>query len=131
MLQSLIFALLVANVLTNQRFVSTHRRDDISPRPKVLPDKIAFSLTVDAGEVDSTCALEVPHYLRYRLLRRNRDQHVHMIRPQMSLFDTALLLLSQLMEHFSQMAPHLLVERSAPALWDKHYVIFALPLGVA
>src|SRR5512143_1163151 len=88
-------------VFANHRFVPTYRRDEVPPRPKVLPDKIALSLAVNAGEVDSTFTFDVLDHLRDCIRRRNRDQHVHMIRHQMSLFNAALLLLSQLMEHFS------------------------------
>ena len=61
--ESLIFELLVANVLANQRLVPTYRRDEVPPRPKVLPHKIALSFAVDAGEVDSTFTLDLPDHL--------------------------------------------------------------------
>ncbi len=65
------------------------------------------------------------------LLRRDRNQHVDMIRHQMPLFNPAFLLRGIFSEHLTQVAPQLLVQCAAAALRDKHHVIFALPLGVA
>jgi hypothetical protein len=42
----------------------------------------------------------LPVGLKHRMLRRNHDQHMHVIRQQMPLLDPAILLQSQLVEDF-------------------------------
>jgi hypothetical protein len=74
--------------------------------------------------------LRYRNYLRDRVLRRDRNQHMHMIGHQRPLFDPALFLFGQSSEHLPKVPPQLPVQRAA-ALRDKHHMIFALPLGVA
>ena len=47
--------------------------------------------------------LDEANYLGHRILRWNRDHHVHMIDHKMSLFDPTLLLLRQAAEYLSKM----------------------------
>jgi len=48
-----------------------------------------------------------PYHLRHRILRRNRQHHVHVIRHQMPLLDPTLLLLGQSPEHLPEVLPQL------------------------
>ncbi len=54
-----------------------------------------------------------------------------MIRQQVSFFNPALLLLRQLPEYLSEVPPQFPVQHFTPALGDKHYMVFALPLRMA
>ena len=129
--ESLVLLFLIADVLANRRLVSAHRGNEVPPRPEVLADEVPLPLAVHPRQVDRTLPLDETDHLLHRILRRNRNQHVDVIGHQMPLLNPALLLRGQFSEHLAQMAPQLLVQRPAAALGDKHYVIFALPLGVA
>ena len=48
-----------------------------------------------------------------------------MIGHQMTFLDPALFMFRQLAKHLSEVLAQLLVERSAPALRDKHHMIFS------
>ena len=45
----------------------------------VLPDEAALPFTVNPRHMNGALALDIPHHLRYRILRWYRDQHMHMI----------------------------------------------------
>ena len=57
----------------------------------------------------SRFALNEPHHLRHRILRRHRDEHVHVIDHQMPFRDLAFLLPSQFPEDPSKLPPNLVV----------------------
>jgi hypothetical protein len=78
--------------------------------------------------VDSGFPLEKTDNLGHRMFRWNRKQHVDMIRHEVALFDTAVLLLSQRPKHIPQMLAQLLVERFATVLRDEDRMVLALPL---
>ena len=80
LLQLLVRLLLVADVLPNQRFITTHGRNEIAPGPEMLPDEVTLALSVHPHQMDRALALDLPHNLRYRVLRRYRLHYVHMIR---------------------------------------------------
>jgi hypothetical protein len=63
-----------------------------SASPEALANEISFPLSVYAGDVDGTLSLDKAHHLRHRVFRRNRDQHVHVVRLQMALLDPTFLL---------------------------------------
>src|SRR6266550_7523876 len=66
----------------------------------------------------------------HRILRRDRDAHVHMVRQRVSLHDLALLLPRQCVEYFSQLAPCLAKQHLAPPLGHKHHMILTVPTGM-
>ena len=68
----------------------------------MLPGKIAPTLAIHPRHVDRAFALDQSDRRRYRVLRRDRHQHVHMIRQQMPFLNRALLPPGQLMKHFAQ-----------------------------
>ena len=81
--------------------------------------------------MDRALTFDEPYYLGYRILRRNRYHHVHVIGHEMSFFDSALLLLRQAAKYFAKMPACLLVEDSSSALWYENYVIYAVPFCMA
>jgi hypothetical protein len=82
------------------------------------------------GNVDRRFALDKADDLRHRVLRRDGEQHMHVIRHQMPLFDATLLLLRQAAEDVPEMPPQLMVERFPTILRDKDDMILAVPLGM-
>jgi len=97
--KSLIFRLLMSDVRADHPLIATDSRDIIPPRLKMLPNKIALTLTIDSGHVDRAFPLDVPDHLRHCILRWDRNQHMNMVRHQVSFFDPALSLSSQLVEN--------------------------------
>src|SRR5262249_11632969 len=131
LIEALVFFLLMPNVLSYQRLISPHRRNEISTRPEVLTDEISLPLSIHPRYVDRALALDEPHHLRHRILRWHRYHHVHMIWQQMSFLDLALLLTRQLLEHLPKVPTQLSIQYLAPILRYENYVVFALPLRVA
>ena len=131
MIEALILLLLVPNILTDDRLVPTDRRNEVTPRPEMLPHTMALPLAVHTRYRHCTFPFAVTDHGRHRVLRRNRDQDVHMVDHLMPFFDPALLLPGQLSEHLTQVRSQFLVQGLATAFWDKHDVIVTLPLGVA
>lgn len=114
--ESLVFLLLVSDVLMDGCLVPTHRRDDIPTRPEVRPDTVALRLAVHPSQMDRPLAPEVANHLRHRVLGRDRDQPRHMIGQEMPFEDTALLWPRQVREHLAEVSPPRLVQRLASAL---------------
>jgi hypothetical protein len=76
-------------------FVSPDGRDEVSTRPEMLPDEVAFPLAERPGYVNCALPFDVADDLRHRVLWRDRDHHVHMVGHKMPFLDLALLLLCQ------------------------------------
>jgi len=75
-------------------------------------------------------ALDKANALRHRVLRRNGEEHMDVIRHQMPLFDATLLLLRQRAEDLSKMPSQLMVERFPTILRHKDHMILAVPLSM-
>src|ERR1700728_585150 len=97
----------------------------------MLPHKITLALSVHPCQMNCALALDEPHHLRYRILRRDRQQHMDVVGHQVALLHPALLLASQLPEHLAKVYPQLTVQGPSSALRDEHHVVFALPRRVA
>src|SRR5205823_13212692 len=100
-------------------------RSTLGPR-NADPQNSASSLHKPVPS-ESPSSLDIPYHLRHRVLRRNRNHHVHMIRHQMPFLDSTLLLLCQPPEDLPQIPPQFFVQRLSTALRDEHHMIFALP----
>src|SRR4026207_640652 len=73
----------------------------------------------------------VPDHLRYRILGRNRYQHMHMVAPEVPFFYPAPSLHCPLLEHFSQWLAKSTVQRLLAIFRDVHNGVFAFPLCMA
>ncbi len=130
LIQSLVLFLLVLDVVADDRLVPPDCRNEISPGAKVLPDEPSVALAISSSQMDRALALDIPHDLTDRVLGRNRQHHVNVVRQQMPLFDPAFSVFRKLAEHLPQMLAQLAVKNLATKLRDENDVIFALPLGV-
>jgi hypothetical protein len=72
------------------------------------------------GNVDRRFPLDKAHDLRHRVLRRNGEEHMHVIRHQVPLFNATFLLLRQRTEDLPAMPPQLMTERFPTILRNKH-----------
>ncbi len=92
---------------------------------------VEVRLGIDYG-FDRVDWLTLPksHHLGYRILRRDSDQQMYVIRQSMVFLNRALFLPGPIMKDFSQIPSELLVKRPVTTLWDKHNMIFTRPSGV-
>ena len=81
---------------------------------------------VGSGNVNRALALDKSDDLGDRILRRNRDQHVHMVDHQVTLLDLGLSLLGQVVKNFAQMLAKLSVQGLAAVFRDKHDVVLVV-----
>ena len=109
--QSLVFFRLLSDVLANHGLFAADRGHPKSSRPKVLNHEIPLPLSVHPRQMNCTLFLAIPYPLRCREIPWNRDHHMHMIRPQMPLFNLALLLLGQPTEYLPPIPPQFFVQR--------------------
>jgi len=107
--------------------ISADRVDEIPSGPEVLPDEVALPFPVHTGEMDCALPLDEPDHLGHRILRRDRDQHVHMIGHQVPCLDLRLFLRGQPAEHLAEVPPKLQVQRLCSALRDEDDVVFCSP----
>src|SRR5437879_12572111 len=119
-------ALLFADVFANLLQLETHRGHCVSTGPEVLAREIPLFAT-QAGHRYGAFPFQKSDHRGHRILRRNRDAHVHMVRQQVSLNDLALLLPRQGVEYFSQLAPSLPKHNLTPPLAHKHHIRLKLP----
>src|SRR5262249_49676207 len=115
------------DVLTDHAFVSPDGRHEVPSGPEMLPYEVPLPLHERPRDVDRALALAVPDDVRDRVLRRDRDHHVHVVGHEVPLLDPAFLLLRKRPEDLAQMATQLAVEHLPPALRDEHDVVLALP----
>ena len=66
-----VFVLLLANVLAHNILVYANRRYMVASGPEMLSLEVSSLAQVVPCYVDRTLALDIPHHLRYRILRRN------------------------------------------------------------
>lgn len=59
LLQTLVFLLLVPDVLAYHVFIATHCRYEVPSRPEMLPYKIALALSIHPGQMDRALALDI------------------------------------------------------------------------
>jgi hypothetical protein len=88
LLQAVVLRLLVLDVFPNYGFVTPHSGDEKPPSPEALANEISLPFSIHTGDVDGALPLNEAH----RLFGRDRDQHVHMVRLQMTLLDPTFLL---------------------------------------
>jgi hypothetical protein len=125
--QPQVFLLLVLDVFLDRLFVTPNRTDEIAARPEALPDEIASPLAVRPHQMDCALAFDVPDHVRHRVFWRDRQQHVNVIRKQMSLFDFRFFLSRELTKDFAHRPPQFLKEHFASILRDENHVVFAVP----
>jgi len=122
-----VFRFLRANVGLHLLQVEADGRHGIASRPKVFAREVPFLPRELASDGDGTLSLEKPDDRRHRVLRRNLDTHVHVVRQQMPLDDSALLLSSQFVEDGPESPPKVPEQGFAPSFGHEHDVILAIP----
>ena len=101
----------------------------ITAGPEMLAGEVSF-FTSQAGNRDRTLPFQKPDHGRYRVLRGDRDAHVHMVRHQVSFDNLALLLPSQRVEDRTQFPTCLAEDRFSPSFGYEHNMVLAVPFGM-
>ena len=94
--------------------------------PEMLAREVPL-LTAQPGDSDGALPFQKPDHRRDRMLRRNRDAHMHMVWQQVALDNLALLLLSQRMKDRSQLSTRLAEDGFPPTLGYEHTMVLAVP----
>ena len=98
-----ILRLLVPNAVLHDCLDSTNSRNEIAPRLEVLAHEITLALFIIPRSMNRAFTLCRPDHPRHRIIRRNQNQDLKMIRHQMRR-STALFLTRQPVEFVSQIA---------------------------
>src|SRR6516225_6108271 len=93
--------LLVADVLANVLQFEPDGRNRVSTGPEVLAREVPLP-TAQSSHSNRTLPLQEPDHRSHRVLRRNRNAHMHMVRPQMPFDNLALFLPGQSVEDLPQ-----------------------------
>src|SRR5262249_43818617 len=107
LLDSLVLCFLFADVPPDDRFVPADGRNEVTARPEVLPHEVAPPVHERPRNVDGALALDEPDDVRNGVLRRDRDEHVHVVGHQVALLDSAFLLLGERPEDRTKVASKL------------------------
>ena len=126
----LIVLFLLADVLADCALIDSHCRHEVSTCPEVVSLEALMPAHEIACRPNRSLALDVPHDLRHRILGRNPNHHMHMIRAQMAFGDLVLPLLGSLVENLPQVLSNLAVEHFTATFRDENDVVLALPFGV-
>jgi hypothetical protein len=102
----------------------------VASGPGVLAGEVALPPHVGAGDVDRTLTLDVADYLRYRVVRRERDQDMLVIAYHLPLLDLALPLPRQFAQHRTQLAAQVAKNLLLTVLRNLHDVVLAHPFRV-
>jgi len=130
LLKTLLFGLLVSDILNDRLLVQTDGAHTVPFRPEMQPGEIppmpqAFSVDLD-GRLPFQKADRVGH----AELRRDTQTQVDVVRHRMSLHNLHTLLLTQISKDPSDLLPQIPVDCAPPILPDKHNVILAVPFHV-
>ena len=90
LIDSLVFLLLFLYVLADLLLIAPHGRDKVPSGPESFTREVSRLSHKRSGDLDRTLSLHVPDHLRYRILRRNRYQHMHMVAQEVPFFYPAL-----------------------------------------
>ena len=122
--------LLRTDVLRNHLLVPAYRAYIVTTGPEMLPGKIPVPPEIIPRNPDRALAFDVSHDLRDAVLRRNSDQHVHMVHHDMPLENPAFLLGGEFAEPFAEYLPQVVHYRFLPVFGDEYHMVLAFPACV-
>jgi hypothetical protein len=94
------------------------------------PGKILLAAQKLPMDPDRRLALQKTDGIGHAIFRRNAETQVHMIWHRVALYQLNALLLAQLPQNRSNTSSKLPIDDTASVLWDKNYVILAVPSDV-
>ena len=125
-----VVGLLLPDVLGDRRLVQADGGHVVALRPELPVAELVLEVGVPVEYHQRALPLQVAHDARDAVLRRNRQQHVHVVGHQVPLDYLDPPVLAQLPEDLPYVAPDLVVDHFAPILRREHDVVLAHPLRV-
>src|SRR4029077_15101108 len=117
---------LFADVLADLLQLEPDRRHGVTTGPEMLPREVPL-LAAQTGYGDGALPFQKPDHRGHRVLGRNCDTHMHMVRQQVPFHNLALFLPGQSVENLSQLPTRLSKQHLAPSLGNEHNMVFAVP----
>jgi len=125
-----VVGLLLPDVLGDRRLVQADGGHVVALRPELPVAELVLEVGVPVEYHQRALPLQAAHDARDAVLRRDRQQHVHVVGHQVPLDYLDPLVLAQLPEDLPYVAPDLVVDHFAPILRREHDVVLAHPLRV-
>ena len=122
--------LLLPDVLRNGGLVQADGGHVVALGPELPVAELVLHVRVPVEYHQRALPLQVAHDARDAVLRRDRQQHVHVVGHQVPLDYLDPLVLAQLPEDLPKVGPYLVVDDFAPILRREHDVVLAHPLRV-
>jgi hypothetical protein len=126
-----ILVLVVPDVRPDHRFIKPHRPDIVPSGPEYLARKVPLSTSEAPRYCNRALAFDIAHPIRNRILRRNANAHVHMVRPQVPFYYLRLLLHRKLVKYLPKMPSQYPEYPLFAFLRDEHYMVLTIPPRVA
>ena len=121
---------LLPDVSADDLFRQTDGTDAVSSRPEVIPREVALPPEILPVDPDGRLPFQKPYGVGHTELRRNTQQHVHVIRQGMTFDQLHAPPLTQLANDSPNPTSHLPKDHPFPILRDPSHVISAIPSDV-
>ena len=125
-----VVGLLLPDILRDRRLVQADGGHVVALRPELPVAELVLEVGVPVEYHQRALPLQVAHDARDAVLRRDRQQHVHVVGHQVPLDYLDALVLAELPEYLPYVLPDLVVYDLPPVLRREHDVVFAHPLRV-
>ena len=126
-----IFGLLLFGVIADSLFVSAYSGYKVSSGPEFVASEV-LSLPKEAPcDVDGTLSFDETYHLRNAILGWYADEHVNVVYHQVTFHYLALPLHRKLSKDLAQMLSELFIQSLPAVLGNPHYMVLAVPGGVA
>ena len=131
LIQTSVFAFLLLDVLTDSFFVSAYSGYKVSSGPEIVASEV-LSLPKEAPcNVDGTLSFDETYHLGNAILGWYADEHVNAVYHQVTFHYLALPLHRKLSKDLAQMLSELFIQSLPAVLGNPHYMVLAVPGGVA
>src|SRR4029450_11666345 len=127
---ALLLLLLVADIFADDWLIPSDRADARASRPAMPPGAMPLASQKLPMNTDCRLALEPSDRIGPTVCRGNAQTQMHMIRHRMPLHHLDTLVLAEFAQDTSDTPPQLRIQDTLAVLWDKNYVILAIPADV-
>src|ERR1035437_3067044 len=122
-----VFVVLTSDVRPDHRLIKSNHGHKITSGPEILTREVLRLSRKSPRYRYRTLSFDIPNHIRHRVLRRNADTDMHVIRHQMAFHNLAFLLYCQLSKYLAKMLSDRSKYQLLPPLRYKYHVILAVP----
>ena len=126
-LKTLIRFLLILTIRSDNLLIGPNRGDKIASGPELMPNKVSLFVVHILSDPDRTLAFEKTYDRRHTVFGGNGNQHMNMIRHQMTRFNRALFLFRQSVKDLSQVSADGSIEDFLLILGREDAMVLAIP----